>query len=392
MLPSEPPPRATILVVDDAPDQVALLVDLLKGLYRVQVATTGSKALGLIDGGSRPDLLLLDVMLPDMEGFELCRDLKGRPETREIPILFLTAKSELADEARGFAAGAADYITKPFSAALVLARVRTHLEQRRLLDAERSLLEQTLKSAMAVILEMLSMSDPLAWPWNQRLAELAEKVARQLGHAEPWMVSLAAVLSRVGTLAVPEPVLVKVRAKSLLNSEEREAYQRIPEIGFQLLRKIPRLEEVAEMVHYAQKNFNGTGFPKDGLAGEDIPIGARILRVCTDFLPAEPSRDDPRKRVLEMLTRISSYDTEVLFALKDVVEEGFFDDLAAPAEAEDRSLSISELREGMVLAESVDTHEGQVLLRAGTELKAAHIEKLANFALIGAIPGQVQVK
>lgn len=124
---SERPRLATILVVDDTAENLFLLNDLLKDLYRVKVTTNGSHAIRIATGDSPPDLILLDVMMPRMDGYEVCRRLKADLRTREIPVIFLTARSDVEDERHGLELGAVDYITKPFSPVIVLARVKTHL-------------------------------------------------------------------------------------------------------------------------------------------------------------------------------------------------------------------------------------------------------------------------
>ncbi|MEW6357340.1 MAG: SpoIIE family protein phosphatase [Planctomycetota bacterium] len=121
-------PKKTILIVDDSPENLRILSNLLKGEYRLMAATNGAKALELAMSESKPDLVLLDVMMPEMDGREVCRRLKGCDDTREIPVIFITAMSEVEDEAHGFALGAVDYITKPFNPTIVEARVRTHLD------------------------------------------------------------------------------------------------------------------------------------------------------------------------------------------------------------------------------------------------------------------------
>jgi len=123
----ERPRLATILVVDDTAENLFLLNDLLKDLYRVKVTTNGSHAIRIATGDSPPDLILLDVMMPGMDGYEVCRRLKADLRTREIPVIFLTARSDVEDERHGLELGAVDYITKPFSPVIVLARVKTHL-------------------------------------------------------------------------------------------------------------------------------------------------------------------------------------------------------------------------------------------------------------------------
>lgn len=122
--------RKTVLVVDDTPENLSLMTSVLRDAYRVKVATNGAKALSIASSDDPPDLVLLDVMMPEMDGYEVCRRLKAAPRTRDIPVIFLTARSEVADEKMGFDCGAEDYVTKPISPPIVLARVATHLTLR----------------------------------------------------------------------------------------------------------------------------------------------------------------------------------------------------------------------------------------------------------------------
>ncbi len=126
--------KAVILVVDDTPDNLALMSGLLKDLYMVKVANRGERALKIAQSETPPDLILLDIMMPEMDGYEVCRRLKDDPGTRDIPVLFLTAKSQVEDETMGFALGAVDYITKPISPPIVLSRVKTHLQLKQARD------------------------------------------------------------------------------------------------------------------------------------------------------------------------------------------------------------------------------------------------------------------
>src|SRR6476619_4478511 len=131
--------RKLVLIVDDTPTNVAVVSGVLKDSYRTKVATNGEKALAIATGTEKPDLILLDVMMPGMDGYEVCRRLKDIPATRDIPIIFLTAKTEELDEEKGFDVGAVDYIHKPFSGPIVLARVRTQLAlQEALIEAQES--------------------------------------------------------------------------------------------------------------------------------------------------------------------------------------------------------------------------------------------------------------
>lgn len=240
---------------------------------------------------------------------------------------------------------------------------------------------------------MISLADPDAVAWSRSLAELAEAVAVQMGIEEPWMVGLAGALSRVGTLTIPRPVLAKVKAGSHLNTEERHAYNRVAEVGYHLLKDIPRLDGVAEMVHYSQKDFNGGGYPADGRSGDENPLGARILRVCLDFMSTRAWVRDPAQRVCDMLyCQLSIYDPAVATALKRIIQDGFFAGAGEPAGPVSRAIRIQDLVEGQVLDGSIETGEGRLLLRQGTVLGPGHLERLLKFERIGAIRGPVQVR
>jgi response regulator RpfG family c-di-GMP phosphodiesterase len=367
--------RPTILVVDDTPENIDILQEILNPLYQVKAATNGLRALEIACGGAPPDLILLDIMMPGMDGYQVLQRLRKNAVAKFIPVLFVTTLIEMESEERGFQLGCQDYLTKPVSASLVRARVKTHLEQYRLLKTERELLEKTLKGALAMVLEMLSLLDPVSFEVARRMGELAERLARKLKMESPWELDLAAVLSQIGAVTIPEPVLAKVRAGIILTTPERDMFSRIPEIGYQLIRNIPRMEQVAELVHYSQKNFNGTGFPADAVAGDDIPLGARILRVAFDFLVLVPLKGSSGNAVNEMLSRSTWYDQAVLLALKEVLHDLAREDRPAPA-----PFTLDQLRPGQMLAEPAASVDGRIFIQTGTVLGVSHIEKLRNIA------------
>jgi class 3 adenylate cyclase len=143
--------KKTVLVVDDAPTNIQVVNSILKDSYKIRIATNGAKALELVKVLPYPDLILLDVLMPDMDGYEVCTRLKADPETRDIPVIFLTAQTEITDETRGFDVGAVDYIHKPFSPAVVKARVHTHL----VLREKTELIEQKNRENEALLLNIL---------------------------------------------------------------------------------------------------------------------------------------------------------------------------------------------------------------------------------------------
>ncbi|MGA9475695.1 MAG: SpoIIE family protein phosphatase, partial [Terriglobales bacterium] len=158
-----PSPQKSILIVDDTPINIGVISGALKDSFATKVATSGQKALAIVSGKEKPDLVLLDIMMPEMDGYEVCRRLKANPETRDIPVIFLTSQTEAEDETMGFEVGAVDYIHKPFSAAVVKARVRTHLMLREAhAQIARQLVEinTELEMARQIQLSILPSSTP----------------------------------------------------------------------------------------------------------------------------------------------------------------------------------------------------------------------------------------
>ena len=158
-----PSAQKTILIVDDTPINIGVISGALKDTFATKVATSGEKALAIASGKEKPDLILLDIMMPEMDGYEVCRRLKANPDTRDIPVIFLTSQTEAEDETKGFEVGAVDYIHKPFSAAVVKARVRTHLMLR---EAHAQIAQQLveinteLEMARQIQLSILPSSTP----------------------------------------------------------------------------------------------------------------------------------------------------------------------------------------------------------------------------------------
>jgi HD-GYP domain-containing protein (c-di-GMP phosphodiesterase class II) len=198
---------------------------------------------------------------------------------------------------------------------------------------------------------------------------------------QPWTVSLAAVLSQIGALTVPVTLLGKARSGGLLNQAEREVLTRVPEIGSNLLRHIPRLEKVAEIILYMNKNYNGSGYPTSPVFGDQIPLGARVLRVCSDFqdlLPKKRSREDV---ITDMKAKLAWYDPAILEILEQVILEEHTEDVSH----EPRRLSIAELREGHMLSKGIFTVDGLLVVPEGTVVRASHMEKMRNFARLSGL-------
>ena len=300
----------TILVIDDTPDNLALMSRLLKDRYKVKIANSGQRGLTIAAADPQPDLILLDVMMPEMDGYEVCRRLKADPATRDIPIVFLTARSNQEDEHYGLDLGAVDYISKPISPPIVLTRVRNHLQLKRAADVLRdqnSYLESEVRQRTedirairdATIVALASLAETRdnetgnhirrTQDYVKVLAEALREHPRFSDFLQPETIDLlyrSAPLHDIGKVGVPDSVLLK---PGRLTPEEFEVMKTHTTLGHEALiraetvagsgdeRSFLRLAREIALTHH--ERWDGTGYPQ-GLAGDDIPITGRVMAVA----------------------------------------------------------------------------------------------------------------
>jgi len=291
--------RPLILIVDDNTTNIDLLVSTLKTDYRLGIAKNGSRALEYA-GKHKPDLVLLDIMMPEMDGYETCTRLKADPHTASIPIIFITAMDETINKTRGFELGAIDYITKPFHAMEVKARIRTHLsleEMRLELRLQNLRLEEKVKQKTFELSQMLTASirsmalmveirDPYTAGHQQRVAQLACAMGEKMGLFSGAIegIGIAGLLHDVGKIRIPISILS--RTGKLLDAELK-MLKIHPQIGFDILKEIPFPWPVANMVLQHHERLDGSGYPQ-GLSEDKILQGAKILAVA-DVIEANSS-------------------------------------------------------------------------------------------------------
>ncbi len=283
--------KPLILIVDDNATNIDLLVNTLQGAYRLGIAKNGLEALEYVRKNI-PDLILLDIMMPEMDGYEVCTHLKAVPLTKDITIIFITAMDEVEYKTRGFESGAVDYVTKPFHAAEVRERVKTHLTlkyMREELNAQNIILEQKVKEKTAEIQRMLKDTikamaltvesrDPYTAGHQQRVAHFACAIASKMGLPEErvYSIRLAGTLHDIGKIRIPESILH--RPGKLLDVEF-ELIKIHPQVGFDILKDIPAHSCFAKIIHQHHERMDGTGYPQ-GLSGDSIIPEARILSVA----------------------------------------------------------------------------------------------------------------
>ncbi|MES2606212.1 MAG: two-component system response regulator [Pseudomonadota bacterium] len=304
-----PAEKPTILVVDDTPDNLSLMSGLLKDMYKVKIANSGEKALKIVATAPAPDLILLDIMMPEMDGYAVIRKLKSDVDTRAIPVIFLTAKSEIEDEMLGLDLGAVDYITKPISPPIVMARVKTHLQVKRMQDflrdkatyleeevarrtAQLGALQDVTIHAMASLAETRDNETGNHIRRTQHyLKVLAEKLRYNPRFAhflnDDKTIDLlfkSAPLHDIGKVGIPDRILLK---PGRLTPDEFETMKTHTTLGRDAILhaeqelgiEMPFLRYAKEIAYSHQEKWDGSGYP-EGLSGDDIPISARLMAVA----------------------------------------------------------------------------------------------------------------
>ena len=300
--------RKTVLIVDDTPDNIVLMNSLLKETYQTKVANNGERALKLAATEPIPDLILLDIMMPGIDGYEVCRRLKADPVTAGIPVIFLTAMTQVEDEQKGFDAGGADYITKPISLPVVEARVRTHLQNkiaRDLLSDQNAFLESEVSKRVreiatiqdVTIMAMASLAetrDNETGAHIRRTQNYVRALAQEL-RAHPRfaayltddvidLVYKSAPLHDIGKVGIPDAILLK---PGKLTPEEFEIMKTHTTLGRDAIAYAEKrldapdsfLRFAREIAYSHQEKWDGSGYP-EGLAGDDIPVSARLMALA----------------------------------------------------------------------------------------------------------------
>lgn len=277
MMPNQNDHRPRLLLVDDEPTNLQILRQILQDDYRLLFARDGEKALQLA-AAERPALILLDVMMPGLSGYDTCRRLKADTRTEDIPVIFVTALNETSDEELGFGVGAVDYITKPVSPPIVRARVRTHRSLVRAAELRRTRLQiiQCLGRASEYrdnetglhIIRMSHYSRILALA-----AGFSPDAAEDIFHAAP--------MHDVGKIGTPDAVLLK---PGRLEPDERAIMEEHVRMGADILGEhdSPLLQLARRIALYHHEKYDGSGYPHK-LAGEDIPVEARIIAIADVF-------------------------------------------------------------------------------------------------------------
>jgi response regulator RpfG family c-di-GMP phosphodiesterase len=356
-----------VLLVDDEPSVLDALQRQFRKQFHLHTASSGGQGLEMLTAQGPFAVVVSDYRMPVMDGIKfLARVCKLTPDTVRI---MLTGNNDLETAMEAVNQGEIfRFLTKPCPPDTFQKALEAGVKQYQLIRAEKELLEQTLTGSLKALADVLSLFNPEAFGRASRLKRYVLELAQQLEISDVWRLDIAATLSQIGAIILPETILKKIEAGVSLTTDETKAFHQHPCIGRDILANIPRMQEVADTIMYQHKHFDGSGTPSDGRQGENIPLGARLLKVAIDF-DAFRIQDMSSSDAFEQLQeRIGWYDPKVLQALKSafVSEQQFAL----------RHISLSDLQPQMVLAAGIFDNKGHLLVGKGQDLSEWMVTRL----------------
>ena len=412
------PAQPSILIVDDVPENIKILFLILKGDYELHHATSGRQALSLLAKAKKPDLILLDLMMPEMDGFELCSTLKQDPETHDIPVIFITAKSDTESETRALAEGAVDFIHKPINTEVVRARVRLHLKLNQhakglfLANAEQTEWITTLQSRVHkqtslirgkieasrlehdrrqnssdaivfVLADLLRQRCQRLSKHSHTVASLAETMAKALDlpRAQVEEIRHAGLLHDIGLIGSPDRLLI-YNVKSLGDADSVN-YLAHPVRGQQISDSFEELKGIGRHIRHHHEAFDGSGFP-DGFSGEEITLGGKIIHLA-GFIENSFEQFAGRDAKYKVSRKVAAgmgvlFDPALSSAANLAIKEVLIEQSLPDESGEE--IPVKDLRVGMKLGRNLHNNIGVLIVERGTLLTSANLDSIKRHRLV----------
>jgi response regulator RpfG family c-di-GMP phosphodiesterase len=370
-----------ILFVDDDANLLASCERNFRRRYPMETAAGGELGLQKIAANGSYAVVVSDMQMPGMNGIQFLSAVKDRaPETVRI---MLTGNADV-EVATGVVnqGNIFRFLTKPVPADVLAKALDDALAQHRLIVAEKELLNKTLSGSIKLLTDILSIVDTASFGRTQALRDLVAEATDKLGLSNAWEIHLAVMLAPIGDVTIPPETMVKSRAGQKLTTVEEHMVARLPDTAAKLLSNIPRLEGVAKIVRYQQKGFDGSGFPADGVSGDAIPLGSRLLRIFSDMFKLERSGVSRIEALDQLKSRQGLYDPQLLASLRAISSQG---NVVAKADTQSVAVSAKDLTPGMVLYSNVLTKDGVLIITAGHEINEMTLEKIQNFESVSGI-------
>lgn len=351
-----------ILLVDDDINLLNSLNRNLEKKFNITTVTGGMEGIKEIDNKQKFAVIIADMMMPGMNGIEFLTI--ARQKTPDSIRMMITGKADLGIAVNAINAGNIfRFIVKPVSHEDIAKIINAGIKQYDLISVEKELLEKTLRGSIKILTEILSILNPHAFSKTSRIIRLAKKIAKKMHYKNLWQIEIAAMLSQIGYITIPEEILLKLFENEALSTKETQLINSCPEIAYTLISKIPRMNEIAEIIRYQNKRYDGG----------DIPLGSRILKVVNDFDTLSIKKKSTQEILLDMKNRKYWYDPVILNALTILyIEINQYNHWL---------VSVKKLKSGMIIAEKVINKFGQLLVEQGQEVTEQLILRLKNYEL-----------
>jgi response regulator RpfG family c-di-GMP phosphodiesterase len=371
-----------ILFVDDE-------VNILSGIARQQrkrfdiwTAVGGKKGLEVMKEEGPFAIVVADMNMPGMNGIEFLSEVrKCYPDTVRM---MLTGNADQQTAVDAVNQGAIfRFFTKPCPAEIISDALNLAMQQYELITAERVLLERTLAGSVKVLVDVLALFDADAFAGTVRIRRWLADLLTTLKYGNRWELDVAAMLSPIGQMTLPPEITAKLRKGEALAKAEEDLVRRAPAIGKRLIANIPRLEAVSNLIYYQNKGYDGSGFPVDEFAGQDIPFGARLLKILGDLARFD-KEELPSKGAFESLeANDAQYDPELLAKVRERflgnAEEGGAETAEPAILRTELKVNLDQLRPDDKTVTQIVTKDGILILDAGHVLTELHIERLKNY-------------
>jgi response regulator RpfG family c-di-GMP phosphodiesterase len=373
--------KEKILFVDDDVNLLAGCERSFRRQFRVETAEGAEVALKKIAESGPYAVVISDRQMPNMDGIQFLSLVRERaPDTVRI---MLTGNADLEGAIKVVNEGNIfRFLTKPCAHDVLAVAVADALAQYRLIVAEKELLNKTLGGSIKLLTDILGMLDPKSFGRMQAVRNLISHVGQSFKFENDWEIPLAFMLAPIGNVTVPTELLNRSRMGGRLSVAEQQAIAQLPETATRLIDNIPRMEGVARIIRYHRKNYDGSGCPVDTVKGDELPLGARLIRIIDDLAALE-SRQVSRAAALDdMQARLGFYDPVLLNAVREFY--GVVRSARNPAAAS-MAIALCDLAAGMVLSADIETEEGIIIFPAGHHLTEMTLEKIKNFSLVSQI-------
>jgi DNA-binding response OmpR family regulator len=363
-----------ILIIDDSPEAIEVLGNALPKYYRRQFALSGAEALRLLDSGiDLPDLVILDVLMPNMDGYEVCLNLKKDPRLKDIPVIFISSSDETIDKVKAFKMGGVDYITKPFQIEEIVARVDAHLEIAHSRKEIADLYSMTLQGTISAMNDMLAIANPVVSKISNAMRLYAERITKNLAMDSAWDLRLACLLSGIGMLAGGYFETKRHKIEHPRNIVfDANIVNTALSISAKVIENIPKLNPVVEVINSSMlplsedyKELRLTNINTEVLKGH-------ILRLLFHYF-YRVRQEKNFARVLKQMRNDPDefYLPELLDILNEIQNEFSAGNIY--------EVLVDELKPKMILAEDITSIEGRMVLKTGYELSESLIAILQNF-------------